>query len=86
MNVQVQASRLERLCAHPQILCQHGFPLTPLNLEEPWNSALIIGHQRESLVRIDGRDLDAFEFVYARAADRRLFRVIDGPAAGTACV
>jgi hypothetical protein len=36
----------------------------------------------ERLVRIDGRDLDAFEFVYARGADRRLFRVIDGPAAG----
>lgn len=36
----------------------------------------------ERLVRIDGRDLDAFEFVYARGADQRLFRVIDGPAAG----
>ena len=36
----------------------------------------------ERLVRIDGRDLDAFEFVYARGVDRRLFRVIDGPAAG----
>jgi len=35
----------------------------------------------ERLVRIDGRDLDAFEFVYARGADRRLFHVIDGPAA-----
>jgi RecA-family ATPase len=36
----------------------------------------------ERIVRVDGRDLDAFEFVYARAADRRLFRVIDGPVAG----
>ncbi len=35
----------------------------------------------ERIVRIDGRDLDAFEFVYARGADRRLFAVIDGPAA-----
>ena len=35
----------------------------------------------EGLVRIDGRDLDAFQFVYARGADRRLFPVVDGPAA-----
>jgi hypothetical protein len=35
----------------------------------------------EGLVRIDGRDLDAFQFVHARGADRRLFPVIDGPAA-----
>jgi RecA-family ATPase len=35
----------------------------------------------ERLVRVDGRDLDAFQFVYARAPDRRLFPVIDGPAA-----
>jgi RecA-family ATPase len=33
------------------------------------------------LVRLDGRDLDAFELVYARGADRRLFHVIDGPVA-----
>jgi len=33
------------------------------------------------LVRVDGRDLDALELVYARGADRRLFHVIDGPAA-----
>ena len=36
----------------------------------------------ERLVRIDGRDMDAFELVYARGANRKLFRVIDGPAAG----
>jgi hypothetical protein len=36
----------------------------------------------ERLVRIDGRDLNAFEFVYARGTDRKLFRVIDGPVAG----
>lgn len=35
----------------------------------------------ERLVRVDGRDVDAFELVYARGADRRLFPVIDGPAA-----
>jgi RecA-family ATPase len=35
----------------------------------------------ERLVRVDGRDLDAFQFVYARGADRRLFHVIEGPAA-----
>lgn len=35
----------------------------------------------ERLVRVDGRDLDAFQFVYARGEDRRLFQVIDGPAA-----
>jgi RecA-family ATPase len=35
----------------------------------------------ERIVRIDGRDMDEFEFVYARGMDRRLFRVIDGPAA-----
>ncbi len=35
----------------------------------------------ERLVRVDGRDVDAFQFVYARGADRRLFQVIDGPAA-----
>jgi hypothetical protein len=35
----------------------------------------------ERLVRGDGRDLDAFLFVYARGEDRRLFHVIDGPAA-----
>jgi hypothetical protein len=35
----------------------------------------------ERLVRIDGRDVDAFQFVYARGADRRLFEIIDGPAA-----
>jgi hypothetical protein len=34
------------------------------------------------LVRVDGRDLDAFDFVYARGQDRRLFQVIDGHAAG----
>lgn len=33
------------------------------------------------LVRLDGRDLDAFEFVYTRGEDRRLLQVIDGPAA-----
>ncbi len=33
------------------------------------------------LVRVDGRDLDAFQFIYARGADRRLFQLIDGPAA-----
>lgn len=35
----------------------------------------------ERLVRVDGRDLDAFQFVYARGADGHLFHVIDGPAA-----
>ncbi len=35
----------------------------------------------ERLVRVDGRDLDAFQFVYARGADRRLFQIIDGPTA-----
>ena len=35
----------------------------------------------ERVVRIDGRDLDEFEFVYARGADRKLLRVIDGPVA-----
>src|SRR5215469_4678881 len=38
--------------------------------------------ETERLVRIDGRDLDEFEFVYARRKDRRLFQVIDGSAAG----
>jgi hypothetical protein len=37
--------------------------------------------ETERLVRIDGRDLDAFELIYARDTDRRLFRVIDGPSA-----
>src|SRR4029077_16252045 len=34
------------------------------------------GTQR--LVRIDGRDLDEFQFVYARNGIRQLFRIIDG--------
>lgn len=38
-------------------------------------------HGTERLVRVDGRDLDEFQLVYARNADRRLFHVIDGPSA-----
>jgi RecA-family ATPase len=37
--------------------------------------------ETERLVRVDGRDLDAFALLYARGTDRRLFRVIDGSAA-----
>ena len=32
----------------------------------------------QRLVRLDGRDLDEFQFIFARDAGRRLFHVVDG--------